>query len=318
MVNCSFLDAFKPMAPASNPAAAEELSRILSTPPPVDPQAYRGDVRLTTRFSHGAVCGQVLPMNEHVVMTYYGASQLYAWRDGRRRSNGVKRPGMMTFIPRGHEAHWEVAGNVEVSHVYLSDAQLQSCAATLGSDLQDLQFEDRISFDDPVASHLLQVLAHEAENPLEHSRLFADQAIELLCLHLVRSHIAAGMQPVRDILPGLQAWQLRRLREYVHERLDQDLQLEELAAVVGLSRFHFCVAFKRAAGQSPHAWIVHLRMEKARELLAAQRLSIYQVALEVGYQTPSAFASAFRKTQGMTPSAFRAVIRPALSGPRRS
>jgi len=293
------------MTSASNLAAADELSRILSTEPPLDPQAYRGDVRLTTRFRHGAVNGRVLPMNEHVVMTYYGASQSYSWRDGQRRSSGVKRQGMMTFIPRGHEAHWDVAGNVEVSHVYLSDVQLQSCAATLGSDLQDVQFEDRISFDDPVASHLLQVLAFEAANPLEHSRLFADQAIELLCLHLVRSHIAKGTRAVRDALGGLQTWQLRRLHEYVRDRLDQDLRLDELAAIAGLSRFHFCVSFKRATGQTPYEWLVHLRMEKARELLAATQMSIYQIALEVGYQTPSAFASAFRRTQGVTPSAFR-------------
>lgn len=293
------------MATVPNLAAADELSRVLSTSPPVDPLPYRGEVRLTTRFRHGAVSGRVLPMNEHVVMTYYGASQLYAWRDGQRRSNGVKRPGTMTLIPRGHEAHWDVGGNVEVSHVYLSDAQLQSCAATLGRELGSLQFEDRISFDDPIASQLLQVLAMEAANPLEHSRLFADQAIELLCLHLVRSHGASGMRPVKDTLPGLQAWQLRRLHEYVHGRLDQDLRLDELAAIVGLSRFHFCVSFKRAAGQTPYEWLVHLRMERARELLAMRHLSIYQVALEVGYQTPSAFASIFRKTQGMTPSAFR-------------
>lgn len=294
------------MTSASKFAAADELSRILSTAPPLDPQAYRGDVRLTRRFSHGAVNGRVLPMNEHVVMTYYGASQSYSWRDGRRHSSGVKRPGLMTFIPRGHEAHWDVAGNVEVSHVYLSDAQLQSCAATLGSDLQDVQFEDRISFDDPVTSHLLQVLALEAANPREHSRLFADQAIELLCLQLVRSHIVSRTRPVRDALAGVQAWQLKRLHEYVRDRLDQDLRLDELAAIVGLSRFHFCVSFKRATGQTPHEWLVHLRMEKARELLAVSKMSIYQVALEVGYQTPSAFASTFRRTQGVTPSAFRA------------
>lgn len=294
------------MTSASKLAAADELSRILSTAPPLDPQAYLGDVRLTRRFRHGAVNGRVLPMNEHVVMTYYGASQLYSWRDGQRRSIGVKRPGLMTFIPRGHEAHWDVAGTVEVSHVYLSDVQLQSCAATLGSDLQDVQFEDRISFDDPVTSRLLQVLALEAANPREHSRLFADQAIELLCLQLVRSHVATHTRPVRDALAGLQAWQLKRLREYVRDRLDQDLRLDEFAAIAGLSRFHFCVSFKRATGQTPHEWLVHLRMEKARELLAVGKMSIYQVALEVGYQTPSAFASAFRRTQGVTPSAFRA------------
>lgn len=299
------------MATASNLAAAEELSRILSTAPPVDPQPYRGEARLTTRFRHGAVSGRVLPMNEHVLMTYYGAHQLYSWRDGQRRSHGVKRPGVMTLIPRGHEAHWEVAGNVDVSHVYLSDSQLQSCAATLGHDAGNLQFEDRISFDDPVASRLLQVLSIEAANPQGHSRLFADQTIELLCLQLVRSHVAAGVRPVRDLLPGLQAWQLKRLREYVHGRLDQDLRLDELAAIVGLSKFHFCVSFKRATGQTPFAWLVHLRMEKARGLLAIGQLSVYQVALEVGYQTPSAFASAFRKAQGMTPSAFRAVVRSA-------
>jgi len=287
-------------------AAADELSRILSTALPIGSQLYGEEARITTRFRHGAVHGRVLPMSEHVIMTYYGASQLYSWQDGRRCSSGVKRPGVITLIPRGHEARWEVAGNVEVSHVYLSDVQLQSCAATLGSDAKTLQLEDRVSFDDPIAAHLLQVLAVEAANPREHSKVFADQTIDLLCLHLMRSHASTGVRPLTDTLPGLQAWQIRRLEEYVRDRLHEDLRLDELAAIAGLSRFHFCVSFKRAAGQTPYEWLVHLRMAKARALLAAKHLSIYEIALEVGYQTPSSFASAFRKTQGATPSAFRA------------
>jgi AraC family transcriptional regulator len=92
---------------------------------------------------------------------------------------------------------------------------------------------------------------------------------------------------------------------YAHEHLDQEISLEDLAALVSLSRFHFCTAFRLAIGSTPHNWLVRLRMERAQQLLAGTDVTIIQVALAVGYETPSAFTASFRKAFGITPSAFR-------------
>ena len=92
------------------------------------------------------------------------------------------------------------------------------------------------------------------------------------------------------------------------ERLDQGMGLGELAKLTSLSRSHFCTAFRHATGRTPHEWLTTLRLEHACRLLREPRTRVTDVALAVGYQTPSAFAAAFRAHTGVTPTAFRRSI----------
>jgi AraC family transcriptional regulator len=101
---------------------------------------------------------------------------------------------------------------------------------------------------------------------------------------------------------------VRRVTTFMRENLEQHIGLNELAALVGLSRFHFCTAFRHSTGQTPHAWLTVQRMRRARELLGHSGLSVTQVALAVGYETPTAFTAAFRTIVGVTPSAFRRAL----------
>ena len=101
---------------------------------------------------------------------------------------------------------------------------------------------------------------------------------------------------------------MKRVSDYMKEFLDRDIGLDEMAALVGLSRFHFATAFRKATGASPHHYLTALRMTEARKLLTRPELPIIQVALAVGYQTPSAFTASFRKANKNTPSAFRQAL----------
>lgn len=107
---------------------------------------------------------------------------------------------------------------------------------------------------------------------------------------------------------GLADWQVRRVTQYMHEHLGEEIGLGELAALVGLSRFHFCTAFRQATGHTPYNWLMTLRIEEARRQLNNRALEITDIAMAVGYQTPSSFAAAFRKIVGMTPSGYRRQI----------
>lgn len=285
--------------------AVDEMKRVLDVGPALVDGAFRGSARLTQRWRHGAIRDRTLPMTDHVIMTYYGARQEIAWRDGSRRESAITRPGTVTLIPSGHEARWDVGGPIEVSHVYLPDAHLQACADACGSRVGAIQLADRIAFDDAISSRLLEVLALEARCPGTGSALFIDQAIDLLGLQLLRAHASNGATAAPGAPRGLPSWKVRRVTEYLKEHLDQDVRLEDLANAVGLSRFHFCTAFRQATGLAPHRWLIELRMSRARELLADTRLPVVQVALAVGYQAPSAFAAAFRKFAGVTPTEFR-------------
>ncbi|MFC3711234.1 helix-turn-helix transcriptional regulator [Sphingoaurantiacus capsulatus] len=107
---------------------------------------------------------------------------------------------------------------------------------------------------------------------------------------------------------GLAPWQLRRVADYVRANLDQPISLAALAELARLSRFHFCTAFRHATGQTPGDWVTDERIRRAAELLDQHELSITEIALEVGYETPSSFTARFRQRMGVTPSEYRRTL----------
>lgn len=127
---------------------------------------------------------------------------------------------------------------------------------------------------------------------------------ELACA--IVGHVArlTGTRP-RPLIGGLAPWQVKRVMAVLRERLSEELRLADLAALVGLSPFHFARAFRAAIGQPPHQALVALRVEAAAQLLATTRLSVLQIALEVGYGSGQALARAFRRIHGVTPEAYR-------------
>jgi AraC family transcriptional regulator len=281
------------------------MTEVLDRPPVLMDVALPSGTRLTRPWRHGELHHKLPVMNSHVVITYYGGSAPEAvWHNNKGRLVSRVRPGTVSIIPSGYDGRWDISGELEISQVYLTDERLQSAAAPL-TDGKRAELVGRALFDDPVAGRVMAILSQEETSAGPHSRLFLDQALDLLCTQLVRAHSNCGVLPAPAPRRGLADWQIRRVMNYAHEHLDQEISLEDLAALVSLSRFHFCTAFRLAIGSTPHNWLVRLRMERAQQLLAGTDLTIIQVALAVGYETPSAFTASFRKAFGITPSAFR-------------
>lgn len=104
---------------------------------------------------------------------------------------------------------------------------------------------------------------------------------------------------------GLAPWQVRRVIRRMAEGLGQTVGLPEMAATVGLSPSHFCRAFKAAMGVSPHQYLMGLRIERARQLLAETQMPVIDVGAAVGYDDPSYFARLFRRATGLSPAGYR-------------
>lgn len=285
-------------------AATEEMGQLLDTPPAVTGESLRGDTLLTQRWKHGALHGYLRGLNSNIIVTYYGSPRDMRLEHGGKRHIGRTTPGTITLIPDGQDGKWDIDGEIEVSHVYLPEQRLRDCSEQLMGG-KPFELLARVGFDDPSAARILEILSREAATPDPASSLFAEQAIDLLCTQLIRSHSSVSSLP--DIAPrqGLAHWQVKKVCDYMRGRLAEPISLDELAAVVHLSRFHFCTAFRRSTGQTPHTWLVQERIALARTLLADNLLSVTEVGLAVGYGTPSAFTASFRKIVGTTPTDYR-------------
>ena len=98
---------------------------------------------------------------------------------------------------------------------------------------------------------------------------------------------------------------LNRVLAHIRQHLDEPLTLDQLAGVACLSPFHFHRIFSAHVGETVTGYVRRLRLERAAARIASTGDSITDTALDVGYDTPAAFARAFRERFGMSPSEFR-------------
>src|SRR4051812_29869000 len=104
---------------------------------------------------------------------------------------------------------------------------------------------------------------------------------------------------------------LLRARDLADARYFQPLGVEEMAAAAGLSRAHFSREFRRAFGESPHAYLLTRRLERAAALLRATDRSVADICFSVGLQSLGSFTTSFTRTYGVSPTAYRAAFPPA-------
>ncbi len=148
---------------------------------------------------------------------------------------------------------------------------------------------------------LCRRLWQEAEQDGPLGRLASDGALMLLVAELLREAGPAAA-PARG---GLAPWQVNRAKDFMRADLSRDTPVSDLAGLLGLSVHHFCRMFKHSTGMSPHQWLIAQRMDRARHLLMEPDRSLGEVARAVGYANATAFATAFRRVTGTTPSDWR-------------
>ncbi|MFJ5299163.1 helix-turn-helix domain-containing protein [Pseudomonas sp. NPDC088368] len=121
----------------------------------------------------------------------------------------------------------------------------------------------------------------------------------------VRVHYGDSQSSRGLIRGGLAPWQFHRVQEYIDSYYAQDVPLDTLAKLVGLSANHFARAFKQTTGTTPHRWLISLRLQKVREFLLLGDAPLAQIAILCGFVDQSHLSRVFIKSEGCTPGAWR-------------
>lgn len=148
--------------------------------------------------------------------------------------------------------------------------------------------------------HRAVAWAHEVLSRPE-LRIVRQSALDALLLRLL-PHLQWRARQAGD--PRLPQVALRA-RDFLHAHHHEDIGLEELARAAGVDRFRLTRAFKAAFGLAPHAYLVQLRLARARRLLA-DGLSPAETAAALGFADQSHLGRWFRRAYGLTPAAYRA------------
>lgn len=184
----------------------------------------------------------------------------------------------------------------EAVSVRLSTGLLDRVAARAGLDVARLC--PTAMRRDPFAGEVARKLADEAESNGAAS-LLVESLGNALAVHLLREYAHDGPRtPPR--LTALADDLLRRVTDYVEGHLDGDVSLGRLAAVAGLSPYHFTRVFRAAVGTTPHQYVIRRRVERARQLLA-EGCDIARAAARVGFSGQSHLHHHVRRLLGVTP-----------------
>jgi len=285
--------------------AEEEMERVLGTRP--FHMALDRSGGGIAHWKHDPLHDVVAPMTHHVIMAYNGIMQRMERRSGRSVAIGTFRRGAVIIIPEGSSSRWDIPKPVDVVQLYLPHTTLKRVAdeAETGTPIDLLE---RTAYPDPITSRLLLSAADVLEGNGALDTLFRQQLTDLLATRLLAAH-SGSPAPFQPTLGGLPPTALRRAIERLRSDSDADVSLAALASDAGLSRFHFCRAFKHSTGLSPHAWLRQHRLEQAMNMLRDTDASVVSVAAELGYASQTAFAAAFRKLTGETPSDWRRRMR---------
>ena len=254
-------------------------------------------------WQHGALHDDHETMNEHVVMTYPDSMQRVERRSGKSVVTATARPGVVTIIPAGSRARWDIHRPMNVVQLYLPQSTLDRIAddATISTPGELLE---RTGHPDPIISRLLLSAADVIESSETLDTLFRQQLTDVIATRLLTTH-AGSPTAFERTTGGLSPLALRRAIERLHSDSDTDISLAALASDAGVSRFHFCRAFKQSTGLSPHAWLRQHRLDQAKNMLRDTDVAVVSVAAALGYSSQTAFAAAFKKLTGETPSDWR-------------
>ena len=208
----------------------------------------------------------------------------------------------MTFVPAGHKYHecHEPRTNSDLMHFYFDPATLSMHSK---SAFADIPLTPRLLFEDSALWLTVAKLKSLVESESSGDQIYFEALGRLLVCELIRN-IRGTPSIQSQVRGGLAAWQQRALTTYIDQHISERIPLTNLAHLVDLSLYHFCRAFKQTFGKPPHRYQTKCRIEQAKVLLAKPAVSVTQVGLTVGFGSPTEFARVFRKSTGLTPSAF--------------
>jgi AraC family transcriptional regulator len=154
-----------------------------------------------------------------------------------------------------------------------------------------------------LANSLVQLL-ETAKRDLDHdrdaARVSLAKASSILQLEIDRR---SGGNSSRT--GGLAGWQIARVQDFIDENLHGTINTRDLSAVARRSPAHFARSFKRTFGESPHAYVMRRRLEKACHLMMTSSDSLSQIALSVGFSDQSHLCKRFKQAFGESPSNWR-------------
>jgi AraC family transcriptional regulator len=222
---------------------------------------------------------------------------------GSRRSEMIRvtyDAGEMSLVPN-HLEKWFRNADLHSLCIAISEAALTAAADGTSGEVELRRTDNLV---DARLGALVEAVNAERIAGFPSGRLFLDSVEQALAVALVNGY-AVRHRSVQTHRGGLGSARLRRIKEFVHAKMEDELTLCEMAQLVELSPAHFSRMFRKSTGESPHHFVLRHRVERAKEMLPAAEERVLDVAVACGFKTQQHFARVFRRMCGVSPTEYR-------------
>ena len=254
---------------------------------------------------------ELLPFDGHLVSVHLSDPNQKVQRRNERTYEGLGITGAVDVMPAGTPAYFRLGAASEHTCMLLADRFIRRVAQETGVDPDALEVAPLFNTPDPHIERIGLSLLSEMKTRGLGGELFAESLANVLALHVLRSHSSLGRASRRRVggEGGASKRALSRATDYINDNLSQKLTLAQIAGAAYMSPRHFSRSFKKDTGLSPHQYVIHRRVERAKALLANTDLTLAEIARAVGFAHHSHLTSHVRRLLGVSPGALRREIR---------
>ncbi|GAA4420337.1 AraC family transcriptional regulator [Bremerella cremea] len=217
------------------------------------------------------------------------------------------RPGNMIFGDEESVQRLQGKGPFHSSMIYIKKDVVHEYfqEASQGADLSPERMLSQ-SFRDNALRVLMKQLIYHFRQPAETGQRMVKEHLQDLILQRL-TQLAGRPADIVSDTDRLRDQAIRAVIDYMHTHFIEDLSLDQLAILAGVSRSQFVRLFRQTTGQSPKQYLMGLRVEQARQLLSVAngRQSVLDIAQSCGFCDQSHLAREFRQVYGTTPAVYR-------------
>ena len=243
-------------------------------------------------------------VSHHVLCVNVGnAITLERTVDGQAQTIDALPTGDIGIYPANLRQSFQWHQAAEAIHLYLAPSLIQRTATELCL-REDVVLTPKLSSGtDPLIQQMAIALKTSLEIDGTTTRLYADAMANAIAVHLLTrysTHRSSSKPPQGK----LSQQQLQQVLDCIHDELDREVSLTELASLVQLSPYYFSRLFKQSVGIAPHQYHIRCRIDRAKQLLLDGKMPLSEIALSVGFASQGHLNYHFKRCVGTTPMVF--------------
>lgn len=246
---------------------------------------------------------EVPEMENVIIAIHLGAPTRLDCRRGGRRFVGTAVHGGIDIIPDQTPSRWEIFDKKDTAlFLGLPKQLLRAAAKECGADDIRMEIANRFQIRDVQLENLGWAIKNELDLGCPSGRLYLDGLSLAVASRVVTQHSSLANRKM-GVREGLSDGRLRLVLSFIEEHLADDLSLERIADVAGISATHLKVVFRGSMGLPVHRYVIHRRVERAKTLLMETDSSVAEIALAAGFSHQSHMARHMRRILGVAPRA---------------